>query len=79
MKNESCFNFFDNARKFIQNINPDFWTAVVQDPALIEKYPESPNTILFMSSIEFLYDIYHFNMGVSSAIEQKIKRKINFR
>ena len=31
-----------------------------------------------MSSINFLYDIYNFNMSVGYSIEQKIKRKIQF-
>lgn len=76
--NEYCINFFNNAKKFIQNINPQFWTDILNNPALIEKYPESPNTILFMSSIEFLYDIYNINMSAAYSIEQKIKRKIHF-
>ena len=55
-------NFFNNAKNFVEDINPQFWTDILNNPSLIEKYPESPDTILFMSSIEFLYDIYNFNM-----------------
>ncbi|WP_239662070.1 hypothetical protein [Brachyspira hyodysenteriae] len=76
--NEYIINFFNNAKNFIEDINPQFWKDVLNNPKLIEKYPESPNTILLMSSIEFLYDIYNFNMSVGYAIEQKIKRKIQF-
>lgn len=76
--NKYMINFFNNAKKFIENINPQFWTDILNNPSLIEKYPESPNIILFMSSMEFLYDIYNFNMSVGYAIEQKIKRKIQF-
>lgn len=76
--NKYIINFFNNAKNFIENINPQFWKDVLNNPKLIEKYPESPNTILLMSSIEFLYDIYNFNMSVGYAIEQKIKRKIQF-
>ncbi|ASJ22765.1 hypothetical protein BHAMNSH16_04165 [Brachyspira hampsonii] len=77
-KNEYILNFFNNTKSFIEDINPDFWTDVVNNPSLIAKYPESPDAILLMSSINFLYDIYNFNMSVSYSIEQKIKRKIQF-
>ncbi|WP_308461392.1 hypothetical protein [Brachyspira hampsonii] len=77
-KNEYLLNFFNNTKLFIEDINPDFWTDVVNNPSLISKYPESPDAILLMSSINFLYDIYYFNMSVGYSIEQKIKRKIQF-
>lgn len=51
--NKYIINFFNNAKNFIENINPQFWKDVLNNPKLIEKYPESPNTILLMSSIEF--------------------------
>ena len=37
--NEYIINFFNNAKNFIEDINPQFWKDVLNNPKLIEKYP----------------------------------------
>ena len=78
LQNSYLPSFFDGAKNYINNINPNDWTKVLNDPSLISLYTENEDVVLMMAGAEYLYDTYMFNLGVSSLVMDKLKRKAFF-
>ncbi len=57
-QNKYLESFFEGAKNYINNINPDDWNKVINDPSLISLYTENEYPILMMAGAEYLYNTY---------------------